>query len=199
MRATMFHTSHSHVDRFDAFRDRIAPNVRLTHVVREDWLERALAGLDDTLSAEITNEIRQSDAPICTCTTIGSVAEQAGALRVDQPMMARAAQIGGPVLFAYCLHSTLKPSLDLLKQAFAPRMPDVVLLDLGCTWHLFESGQTDAFEQAIATKVEAALEQRAVASIVLAQASMSGAAALIRSPSPVLTSPEEALRDLVNR
>lgn len=84
---------------FDAFRDRIAPNVRLTHVVREDWLERALAGLDDTLSAEITNEIRQSDAPICTCTTIGSVAEQAGALRVDQPMMARAAQIGGPVLF----------------------------------------------------------------------------------------------------
>ena len=167
MRATMFHTSHSHVDRFDAYRDRIAPDVRLTHVVREDWLERALAGPnegpDEGLSAEITHEIRQSDAPICTCTTIGSVAQQAGALRVDQPMMARAAQIGGPVLFAYCLHSTLKPSLDLLKQAFAPQMLDVVLLDLGCTWHLFESGQTDAFEQAIATKVEAATPPKAAA------------------------------------
>ncbi len=200
MQATLFHTSHSHVDRFDRIRDRIAPDAVLNHHVREDWLARAQNGISADLQAEICEEIGQATDPaMCTCTTIGPVAETVGAIRVDRPMMSRAAEIGGPILFVYCLESTLGPSLDLLKQAFAPNTPDVTMLDLGQVWPLFECGRSDAFERAIADHVEDALQQQQVKCTVLAQASMSGATALIRSPTPVLSSPEQALRDLFRR
>lgn len=200
MIATLFHTSHSHVDRFDRVRDRIAPGAMLTHEVREDWLARAQNGISADLQADICDEISKATGPaMCTCTTIGTVAETAGAVRVDRPMMTRAAEIGGPVLFAYCLESTMEPSLDLLKQAFAPDKPDIVMLDMGQVWPLFETGRSEAFERAIADHVEDALQGQEIGCTVLAQASMSGAAELIRSPTPVLSSPEQALRDLFRR
>ena len=85
MQATLFHTSHSHVDRFDRVRDQIAPGAVLDHRVREDWLARAQNGISADLHAEICDEIGQVIAPVmCTCTTIGTVAETAGAIRVDR-------------------------------------------------------------------------------------------------------------------
>lgn len=60
---------------------------------------------------------------ICTCSTLGPIAEQLGdprVIRVDEPMMAAAAQ-HDDVLLAVCLRSTIEASSMLLERAFAAR------------------------------------------------------------------------------
>ncbi len=143
------------------------------------------------------------DAPgavLCTCTTLGPMAASLGAIRVDQPMMAQAAQSGRRILMVYCLESTRQPSLDLLKGEIARAGGDaqVDLLSLAPFWPLFEAGQTAAFHAAIASAVENYLHDHAQDCVVLAQASMAGAAARLAGNSvPVLASPETALRAIL--
>jgi len=194
---TLFHTASVHRATFTEIAARVAPDVQLTHVVRPDWLERAQDGIDATLSAEIQQLIAQSPNALCSCTTIGEEAALAGALRIDRPMMDLAASTGGPVLMAYCLDSTLEPSQSLLTEAFTAldkpaRIEPLPLTDL---WPLFTSDQTDQFAQAIAQRVDAAVEQNPnVTCVVLAQASMASAAQYTATDIQVLSSPELALR-----
>ncbi len=202
MTLTLIHTADVHCARFDRLRDRIAPGVPLRHVVRADWLARAQDGIDAALEDEITQAIAGAGgAVLCTCTTLGPVAEAAGALRVDWPMMRAAAAAKGPVLMAYCLHSTYAPSLALLERALAEGgvVRKVYPLALPQYWPLFEAGQADAFDAVIATEIRAAVDaQGDVAAVVLAQASMDGAAARLADLRiPVLSSPEPALRALI--
>lgn len=195
---TLLHTSEAHRATFDALRDRIEPDLRLRHIVRPDWLERARCGGDDGLCDEMAMMLRETDAALCTCTTLGPMAAGVGALRVDQPMMAEAAHIGGPVLLVVCLQSTYAPSLALLEGELrlAGQPERVEVLPLCDLWRLFETGQPRRFAQAIALAVKRAVTARGgLRSVVLAQASMAGAAPLLRHLDiPVLTSPESALR-----
>jgi hypothetical protein len=95
---------------------------------------------------------------------------------------------------AYCLDSTLKPSLELLTSAMqtAGNRSEIILLHLLDLWPLFEAGNGDAFAHAIADAIRRA-NIPAKATIVLAQASMTGAAALLADLGvPVLSSPELA-------
>ena len=201
---TLFHTAEVHCATFDALAARIAPGVRLTHVVRPDWLARAQNGIDADLAAEITAALAEAPVALCTCTTIGSVAERAGALRIDAPMMQAAARSGGPVLLVCCLESTRAPSTALLEAAFAAEGTPVRIahLDLSDLWPLFTEGDGDPFADEIARRVESALAaQPDLSAVVLAQASMAGAQARVRvrSDVPVLASPELALRAALKR
>ncbi|MBO9452513.1 hypothetical protein J7426_19735 [Tropicibacter sp. R16_0] len=194
---TLFHTAEVHRATFDELAQRIAPGARLTHVVRPDWLDRAQGGIDVTLSEEIQAEIADAPNALCTCTTIADVATQAGAIRVDRPMMEMAAAAGGPVLMAYCLQSTLIPSRDLLKSAFQERGQPAAIraLPLLTLWELFTSGQVDQFAKAIADHIDNAVRLWPdTTAIVLAQASMARAARHVTTTIPVLSSPELALR-----
>lgn len=194
---TLFHTASVHRTTFTEIAARIAPGVRLTHVVRPDWLARAQDGIDVALSAEIQHLIAQSPNALCSCTTIGEHAAMAGALRIDRPMMDVAASTGGPVMMAYCLDSTLEPSHALLAEAFAvldkpARIRPLPLMDL---WPLFASGQTDQFAQQIARRVDAAVARHPeLTCVVLAQASMAAATLHTTTDVQVLSSPELALR-----
>ncbi|UWQ37908.1 aspartate/glutamate racemase family protein [Leisingera aquaemixtae] len=193
---SLLHTAQVHADTFD----RLAPEAELAHLVRPDWLQRAQGGIDITLRREITQAIRAADgAVLCSCTTIGEVAEEAGAIRIDWPMMQEAARIGGPVLMAYCLQSTAGPSEALLRRAFGARDPDLTCLELGRHWPLFEAGDSAGFAAAIAGDVCEALAAMDFTCVVLAQASMAGAAELLRQQTevPVLASPEIAVRALL--
>lgn len=199
MRVTLFHTADVHRATFEALCDAMAPGTELIHVVRPDWLARAQGGISAELDTDIAKTIAAADGPaLCTCTTIGPVAEAAGAVRVDWPMMQAAARAGGPVVLAYCLNSTLAPSQALLQRALAEAetQAEVRLLDLGQCWPLFEAGDVAAFSSGIAEKIrQAVTAQGGVGCVVLAQASMAGAAEVLADLEvPVLASPELALR-----
>ncbi|WP_164661643.1 hypothetical protein [Tropicibacter sp. Alg240-R139] len=194
---TLFHTADVHRATFDALANRLAPEAKLTHVVRPDWLERAQGGIDVALSDEILTEIALAPNALCTCTSIAPVAVDAGALRIDRPMMDAAAATGGPVLMAYCLDSTLAPSSDLLTQAFAEigKAPGIHPLPLPELWELFETQRPEDFAKQIAKRIDQAIDQRPeITCVVLAQASMAQASQYVTTPVPVLSSPELALR-----
>ncbi|THD76532.1 hypothetical protein E7681_01430 [Thalassobius vesicularis] len=200
MRLTFVHTAQVHCATFDGLRDRITPETQLDHIVRADWLARAQGGIDDTLTQEITQSIQAIETPvICTCTTLGEVAEAAGAIRIDRPMMRRAAETWGDILLVFTLKSTEAPSTALLRdeldRAGNPRQIVPLLLDRH--WPLFEDGRPHAFARAIASDVRSAVTQRpGLKAIVLAQASMAGAAVLLSDlPIPVLSSPVLALKE----
>ena len=196
---SFFHTAVVHSDTFDALRDQVAPGVAMHHNIRTSWLKRAQGGIDRTLSAEIRKEVSEARKPvICTCTTIAPVAEAAGAIRIDQSMMQAAARAHGPVLMAYCLDSTRRPSLDLLQTEMirAGNQSEVELLPLMHLWSLFEAGDITQFEMAIGQAVVSHIENGTKpACVVLAQASMAGAVIWAGDAGcPVLASPELAMR-----
>ncbi|WP_406648302.1 hypothetical protein QEZ52_04640 [Aliisedimentitalea scapharcae] len=193
---TLLHTADVHCATFD----RLAPTADLHHIVRPDWLTRAQTQIDTALRNEVTKAVTTAKGPVlCSCTTIGEVAEAAGATRIDWPMMQRAAQIGAPVLMAYCLDSTLAPSQALLQRAFGQRDPHLSLLDLSHLWGMFVAGQTTDFAVAIAQAVDEAVHDRSNGCVVLAQASMAQAAGLAHCTrhTPVLSSPDLAIKALL--
>ncbi|UWQ59025.1 aspartate/glutamate racemase family protein [Leisingera caerulea] len=197
---TLLHTAAVHVETFRALALSLAPGAVLDQQVRAGWLERAQGGIDADLKAEIAAAVAAADGPVlCTCTTLGPAAEDVGATRIDWPMMQEAARFGGPVLMAYCLESTTEPSQALLRRAFGTRDPELTCLDLRQHWPLFEAGDSTGFAAAVAGDVAEALEAMDFACVVLAQASMAGAAELLREQTevPVLASPEIAMRALL--
>ncbi|MDX2485254.1 MAG: hypothetical protein QNK42_16515 [Pseudodonghicola sp.] len=192
---TLIHTAEVHRATFESLAARIAPGARLHHVVRPDWLARAQGGIGPDLAAEIEAAIAGAAGTVlCSCTTLGPVAGAAGAIRIDAPMMAQAAKTEGPVLLAYCLESTRAASHDLLAAALGAG-EEIRLLDLTEVWPLFERGEGERFDRTIAGRVAAALaDAPETGCVVLAQASMAGAAVHINTKVPVLSSPETALR-----
>lgn len=204
MTLTLLHTAEVHRATFDALRDRIAPGLTLHHVVRPDILSRAKEDISEGLAIEIAQEIhRHSTLVLCTCTTIGPLAEAAGALRIDAPMMQAAAETGGPVLMVYCLDSTRAPSLALLTRALhsAANLHPIHALPLLSLWPLFAGDNQDDFARSIARETRKYLTQHPdITAIVLAQVSMVGAAQHLAELGPtVLTSPEPALRAALAR
>ncbi|WP_210115113.1 hypothetical protein [Roseovarius aestuariivivens] len=198
MTLILLHTAEVHRATFDALRDRIAPGTGLRHVVRPGWLARAQKD-DPTLEADLAGAIGRATGPvICTCTTLGPMAEMLGAIRVDWPMMQAAAALQGPVMLAFCLESAAAPSVALLDRALeAAGTPQKVLpLPLVPYWPLFEAGELDAFAAVIAGEIRQAVAAHPeTAGVILAQVSMAGAAPLLADLGvPVLSSPELALR-----
>ncbi len=198
MKVTLLHTADIHRATFDALRDDIAPGAELGHSVRPDWLVRAQGGISPALAEEIETAVRVAPGlVICTCTTISPVAEASGAVRIDWPMMQKAAEVDGRILMAYCLDSTRAPSLALLTRAAtdAGKQVDDHPLALTHAWPLFEAGDADSFSETIAAGIRSAAETGSFAAVILAQASMAGAACLLDDLGvPVLASPELAMR-----
>mgnify|MGYP001793420951 FL=1 len=198
MSLTLLHSASAHCARFDAIRDRIAPGVSLTHEVRKAWLTAAQGGMSTALAEDIQAWVgAQSHPVLCTCTTIGAVAEAAGAVRIDRPLMDAAAKIGGPYVLAFCLDSTRGASEALLREAVGADA-EIHLLPLTDHWALFEKGALSGFEAAMAASINEAAPSEGC--VVLAQASMAGAAELLQDfPAPVLSSPELAMRAALDR
>jgi hypothetical protein len=197
---TLLHTSPVHVATFDGLRDRLDPEAVLAHEVREDWLAQArVDGVTDTLASEITALVRSAESPVlCTCSTLGEAAAEAGAIRIDAPMMQRATEIGGKVLLVYVLESTRHASETLLRDALeASGQPgNYQALGLPALWDMFEAGDHAGFTKAIADAVtEVVQDQSDFRVVVLAQASMAGAVDALKAlPVITLSSPEPALQ-----
>ncbi|MEU1279759.1 aspartate/glutamate racemase family protein [Streptomyces sp. NPDC005805] len=201
----LLHTSPVHVPVFDALRDRDHPGLELRHLVRPELLERARREGTDAVAAEVAGAVGEAAAGaravLCTCSTIGGVAEAAGAqagvpvLRVDRPMAAAAARYGRVVVVA-AVESTLAPTVDLIRDearaagAGTPRIRTALVED---AWERFEAGDRDGYLDAVARAVTG-LDEADADAVVLAQASMADAAARATTPLPVLASPALGLR-----
>lgn len=183
---TFLHTSPVHVATFDALLEEVAPHCTATHLVREDLLATAQRdGVDDAaliaaVGAALHRAAAGARAVVCTCSTIGGVAEATQArvpiTRIDRAMADEAVRRAAPVLMVAALQSTLQPTEQLLRSSAERLGLPLVLRSLWVegAWAHFESGQREAYLASIAAAVRQHAEPGET--IVLAQASMAGAA-----------------------
>jgi hypothetical protein len=197
------HTSPVHVATFDALLKELAPQRSAVHHVREDLLMRAQrdgldAGLTAAVRAALLSAAPEGRVMVCTCSTIGGLAEatEAGVpvTRIDRAMADAAVQAGAPVLVVAALQSTLAPTAQLL-QSSAERLGMPLHTRTVCVdeaWPHFEAGRRDDYLATIATAVRR--EARPGDTVVLAQASMADAASLLADTGlVVLSSPKLGL------
>jgi hypothetical protein len=243
----LLHTSAAHVPTFEA----LLPGVRTRHVVDESLLRDAMtggfadarmrpggpadsrtdaaAGLRARIAGRLAEAAGEDAAAVlCTCSTIGEVAESLSplslsaslsppspspassaasaassgvpVLRVDRPMAEAAVRLGGTIGVVATVPSTLGPTEALLREVAEARGIPATLRMLACpeAWPLFERGDRDGY---LAT-IETELRRRAddVDVFVLAQASMAGVAERCADLGvPVLSSPGLAAAELLRR
>jgi len=146
-----------------------------------------------------------ADIVMVTCSSIGSAVELAGQLvsipvvRVDEPMAAKAVEIGSRIGVVATLRSTLAPTVELIRRLAGLAGKKVQVTDRLCE---------GAFEAVVAgdgathdAKVAAALRELAGRTdvIVLAQASMARAAETLpkaQATVPILSSPRLGVEHL---
>lgn len=202
------HTATVHVATFRQLMGELAPGRPEAHLVDERLLADARAdGLTPALVERLHERLGElraagADLIVCTCSTIGAAAEQAGAavgvpvLRADRPMADAAVAAGPRIAVVAAVESTMEPTMALLRESAARAGRAVTLVAAPCyaAWRHFESGAPDRYHAEVAAHVRAVLDRPHdhVDVVVLAQASMAPAAALLPGL-PVLTSPRAAV------
>ncbi|ARX88139.1 arylsulfatase [Streptomyces alboflavus] len=201
----LLHTSPAHIPVFDALRDADHPGLALRHRVHEDLLARARAegpdAVSDAVRAVLAEAADGADAVLCTCSTIGGVAESHAAatgvpvLRVDRPMAAAAVRAGPAVAVVATVASTLEPTVALVREEAvrAGRAVDIRTVLVDGAWERFEAGDRAGYLGRVADAVERVAGS--VGAVLLAQASMAEAADRAPAATPVLSSPRTGLRE----
>ena len=167
------HTAAPNVAVFTDLAARLDPSVPTRHELIEDVLAGAVGsgGVTDAMRAQTEATVLRlitEGAPVvmCTCSTIGGVAEAtrvpAGArvMRIDRPMAEAAVRSGRRILVAATLPSTLGPTRALLQQVADAERRTIEMVDVLCdeAWPHFARGDRDAYADEIARAVAAALE-----------------------------------------
>jgi hypothetical protein len=206
------HTSPVHVPTFDRLVAELGPGTTIAAVVETELLARAReSGGDDRRVAEGVERALDrladdgAEIVVCTCSTIGGVAERVGrrrgqvVLRVDRPMAERAVDLGPRIHVLATLDSTLGPTRDLIAAVAADRHRRVEIETsiVEGAWPLFEAGDLAGCLGLIADRLGAIGDRCDV--VVLAQASMAGAAELVDTVVPVLSSPRLAVEWVLGR
>lgn len=193
MKIACLHTMESNAALFEA----AAPEgVTLSHAVRQDLLDRALAAgeADEAILSEAAAALSElsGDAVLLTCSTIGMAAARVGAIRVDAALADAAVADGGSVDVLVTAPSTVEPTRDLFEAAAAKTGAKINLVMIDGAIEKLQSGDLDGYARSIAAVADAS-----VADVVaLGQASMAPAAAATRRA--VLTSPEAGLKAAVD-
>ncbi|SCX88523.1 arylsulfatase [Streptomyces sp. NBC_01707] len=200
MTLALLHTSPVHVPVFEALRDADHPGLALRHLVHEDLLARARRAGPDAVRGDIEALLagavaEGATAVLCTCSTIGGVAESAAeslgvaVLRVDRPMAAAAVARDRVVVLA-AIDDTLPPTLALLAEEAGERRVDIRTVLVAGAWARFEAGDRDGYLELVAAAADRVTDADV---IVLAQASMADAATRAATQIPVLSSPRPGL------
>lgn len=209
----LLHTSPVHVPVFDALRDADAPGLPLRHRVRPELLAAARESGPDGVAEEVAEEVGAlardgARAVLCTCSTLGDVAEAAGAaagvpvLRVDRPMAAEAVAAGPRLAVLATVESTLAPTTELIadeaRRAGRPAAVRTVLVP--DAWERFQNGDREGSLAAVVAAVRRERAAGGIDALVLAQASMAPAVERLVDEGhpgagvPVLASPRSGLR-----
>jgi hypothetical protein len=194
---TFFHTTASNETLFRGLLAEMGPEIPSRHVLAADLLDRATAQGRVTPEIAVDVKARMRAALdegarmlLCTCSTLGTCADQMKeprVTRIDRAMAHLATAAGGRVLVAACVASTLDPTANLLRES-APETTQIETLLMADLWPHFQAGERTLYWQGIAERLRQKVS--AFDCIVLAQASMAGAADLLSDlPIPVLSSP----------
>jgi hypothetical protein len=205
------HTTPVLIDTFDRLIEEAGLELPIRHIVEEQFLTEArdkgiTQNLDERIGGRIRSAVEEGAAVVlCTCSTIGASAEKANdstdgvIVRVDRPMAEKAVELGSRIVIAAALRSTLAPTRNLILETARTRQKRVELIEVFCenAWSQFEAGDHNGYFTEIARKLKENATEGDV--IVLAQASMAGAANLCPEVSvPILSSPEIGLQYAVN-
>lgn len=211
-----FHTSLVHIETFNALAAELAPELTISHAVREDLLSAAekagfVTAVIDLKTQEALMALLDQGARVvvCTCSTLGAsaeaLAEETGFpfLRIDRAMADLAVATGARIGIAACIPATIPNTQTLIRSSAARAGRDIAtkVFVFEDVWPLFREGRLDDYYEGIAVRLADAA--RDVDVLVLAQASMAPAAQLCGNLSvPVLSSPRigfktavEALRE----
>ena len=205
------HTSPVHIDTFNRLIEEAALELPIRHIVEEQFLTEAREkGITQKSDERIRDCILYAIAEgatvvLCTCSTIGASAEKVNNLtdgvivRVDRPMAEKAVEIGSRIIVAAALESTIAPTSNLILETAKARRKNVELIEVFCSnaWSKFEERNQKGYFGEIARNIKAKAPEGDV--IVLAQASMAGAANLCPEISvPILSSPKIGLMYAAN-
>ncbi|BCX02752.1 MAG: hypothetical protein KatS3mg053_0690 [Candidatus Roseilinea sp.] len=210
MTLTLFHTAASNVALFDALIKQVAPDIPVKHVVDEAILcEVRDAGevtpaVIERVRAVLAPILQQDDLVLCTCSSIGGLAEQASdrVMRVDRPMAERAVSLGRRIGIAATLQSTLAPTQALIHEVAqqASRPVETIPLFIPSAWPFMERSDQADYAREIAARLTEACARDRFDVIVLAQASMAIAEPLCAGlPCPVLSSPRLGVEAAVSK
>lgn len=201
------HTGEVHVATFHGlFVELAPPGMGDRHLVDESLLADArVTGVTPELADRLRGRLAElaaagADLIVCTCSTIGAEAESASGripvLRLDRPMTEAAVAAGDRIAVVAAVESTMEPTMRLLRETAERAGRAVTLIPSPClaAWRHFEAGDLDAYHREIAGHVRVVAAEADV--VVLAQASMAGAAALLPGL-PVLTSPRAAVVEAI--
>lgn len=197
---TLLHTSSAHVPVFDALRDRNHPGAVLRHLVVPELLERARAEGPQAVAPAVLEVLAAAvrGPVLVTCSTIGAVAEALApalgspVLRVDRPMAAAAVRTGARIAVLATVESTFAPTAELLAEEAGGRQPAISAHLVDGAWERFAAGDSAGHLARVAAVADAFAHADADV-IVLAQVSMAGAADLVTTRIPVLSSPAPGL------
>lgn len=203
------HTAPVHIATFDALRDRFAPDLAIRHVVREDLLQQAITqgGVTPEIAAaaiSALNEIMTADAQaiVCTCSTLGAVAEAFDTtapipvIRIDRPMADNAVLGANHIAICGAVSTAVAAVRELLlSSARDMDRANVTIVDhlFAGSWKYFQQGDMEMYHREVARGLRGAALTADI--IVLAQASMHGAIAHCPEITiPVWSSPETGFR-----
>ncbi len=206
MKIAFLHTADVHVATFNRIFKEIGAEVQLDHRVAPDLLDRARRDGPEAVRSDVHEQLKEladADAVLCTCSTLGPLADEVAqsfknVLRIDRPLMEQVCADGKNVLVALCLDSTRDATLELLEDCAKDLGQHVTPLVVICdkAWGFFEAGETDNYAASIAESINSAMvEHPDIDCIVLAQASMRVAeASLQHFGVPVRSSPVAAAK-----
>jgi hypothetical protein len=205
------HTSPVHVETFDRLVNAADPSLHVEHIVAEPLLRDAQrVGVSDSPLIQRVHDAmtdaaaRGATVVVCTCSTIGGIAERTpsrpGLLfaRIDRAMADRAVRLGPRILVVTALRSTIESTSQLIHESAAALRVDVQLQTLWVegAWPHFERGDRAAYIGAVVAALRAAPRQYDI--VVLAQASMADAADALQDLGvEVLSSPRLGVQALL--
>ena len=211
------HTSPLHIATFDRLRDEMAPDLKISHAVREDLLcaaEKA-GGVGPGLALKAREALAGLAGPgvkvvVCTCSTLGPISEDGEGLagfgagegvvfmRIDRAMADEAVARGRRVGVCACLPAALDPAEALVRSSAVRlgRAVEVRRYLFDEVWPLFRQGRLEDYTQGIADRLMSAMADVDV--LVLAQASMAPAVGRCgKGEIPILSSPESGFRAIL--
>ena len=204
-RIACLHTADSNIQVFDmALQGLGIKGVELRHSVRADLLAAAeqAGGLTPGIAERTAGVLRGlcdgADAVLLTCSTLGPAAEAAAAaapvpmFRVDATLAREAVRGGGKVAVLCAVQTTMEPTRLLFERKARATGAEVVMHFVPGAWAVFKAGDRSRYLSMVAVAADKAF-QGGAAQVVLAQASMAGAATLAIGGRVPLTSPAVGL------